>query len=92
MSLFASADAKPARVVPFNTSTVMLERFGAVAVGVGVTGVLEGALDEDGAVEAGGVDVCALGFLPPEPVAATAITATTPSTTSAPPTARATER
>ena len=71
----------------------MLARFVAVAVVVGVT-VVDGVLDRVGRMETvgGGVEFCAVGFLPPEPVAATAITATTPSTTSAPPTARATER
>jgi hypothetical protein len=70
--------------------TVTRARLG-VAVADAST-LLEGLLDTEAVAVGGGVDVRAPGFLPPELVAATAMTATTPRTTRAPPTARATER
>jgi hypothetical protein len=66
----------------------------AVAVGVGDAGGVETLLDGAGVVRVtvtGGVEDFAVGFLF-DPVAATAMTATTPRTTSAPATARPTDR
>jgi len=70
----------------------MLARF-EVAGTLGVT-LDDGVLDVVALVETvgGGVLDWPVGFFPPPPVAAIAIAATTPRTTSAPPTARPTER